>query len=155
MFLVNSRLSRLSAAPSGSGSKSLHPNGAPLFPKLRGHFAEFLLQSYPERLRLLASPTCVGFGTVAFWLARGFSWRLHAPSWLARRPPSRFPFGLSRGFAYAAPIGLACHPSGSRVRSLRPSIASLSPSGGAGIFACFPSATPFGLVLGTDSPWDD
>ena len=74
---------------------------------------------------------------------------------MVRRPPSRFPFGLPRGFAYATPIGLAIHPSGCRVRSLRHSITSLSPSGGAGIFACFPSATPFGLVLGTDSPWDD
>ena len=25
--------------------------------------------------------------------------------------------------------------------------------GGAGMLTCFPSATPFGLVLGTDSPW--
>ena len=155
MFLVNSRLSRFSAAPSGSGSKSLHPNGAPLLPKLRGHFAEFLLQSYPERLRLLASPTCVGFGTVASWLARGFSWQLPSPSWLVRRPPSRFPFGLPCGFANTTPIGLAIHPSGCRVRSLRHPLTSLSPSRGAGIFACFPSTTPFGLALGTDSPWDD
>ena len=33
--------------------------GAPLLPKLRGHFAEFLLHSSLEHLRLLASPTCV------------------------------------------------------------------------------------------------
>ena len=32
---------------------------APLLPKLRGHFAEFLLHSSLEHLRLLASPTCV------------------------------------------------------------------------------------------------
>ncbi len=38
---------------------------APLIPKLRGHFAEFLNQRFPERLRLLASPTCVSFSTVA------------------------------------------------------------------------------------------
>ncbi len=37
---------------------------APLIPKLRGQFAEFLNQSSPERLRLLASPTCVSFSTV-------------------------------------------------------------------------------------------
>ncbi len=39
----------------------LHLLRAPLLPKLRGHFAEFLDQDSLERLRLLASPTCVGF----------------------------------------------------------------------------------------------
>ena len=38
---------------------------APLIPKLRGQFAEFLNQRFPERLRLRASPTCVSFSTVA------------------------------------------------------------------------------------------
>ena len=33
---------------------------APLLPKLRGHFAEFLFHGSLEHLRLLASPTCVG-----------------------------------------------------------------------------------------------
>ena len=37
-----------------------------LIPKLRSQFAEFLNQRYLERLRLLASPTCVSFSTVAF-----------------------------------------------------------------------------------------
>ena len=37
---------------------------APLIPKLRGHFAEFLKQRSPERLRLRDSPTCVSFSTV-------------------------------------------------------------------------------------------
>ena len=36
---------------------------APLLPKLRGKFAEFLHQSSLARLRILSSPTCVGFGT--------------------------------------------------------------------------------------------
>src|SRR5690606_31930656 len=34
---------------------------APLLPKLRGHFAEFLLHKSLAHLRLLASPTCVRF----------------------------------------------------------------------------------------------
>ena len=34
----------------------------PLLPKVRGHFAEFLNERSLARLRLLASPTCVGFG---------------------------------------------------------------------------------------------
>jgi len=60
MFLLNSRLGRFSAAGVGSIRKGLHLKPAPLLPKLRGHFAEFLNQDSLERLRLLASPTCVG-----------------------------------------------------------------------------------------------
>ena len=37
-----------------------HLPPAPLIPKLRGHFAEFLFHGSLEHLRLLASPTCVG-----------------------------------------------------------------------------------------------
>ena len=48
---------------------------APLIPKLRGQFAEFLNQRFPERLRLRASPTCVSFSTVNLALTfRSFSW---------------------------------------------------------------------------------
>ena len=60
VFLVNSRLGLLSATPSGSGRKGLHPGGAPLLPKLRGHFAEFLSEGSLARLRFLTPPTCVG-----------------------------------------------------------------------------------------------
>src|SRR4026208_1646109 len=44
--------------------------GAPLLPKLRGQFADFLLHSSLERLRLLASPTCV-----RLW----YGHRMHSP----------------------------------------------------------------------------
>ncbi len=33
---------------------------APLLPKLRGQYAEFLNDGSPERLRILIPPTCVG-----------------------------------------------------------------------------------------------
>ena len=39
---------------------ALHATGAYLLPKLRYHFAEFLLPCSPKRLRILISPTCVG-----------------------------------------------------------------------------------------------
>ena len=48
------------------GKQSLGPilcglvSQAPLLPKLRGHFAEFLNKGSPVRLRILSSPTCVG-----------------------------------------------------------------------------------------------
>ena len=59
MFLINSRLGRFSAAWVGSPRTVVHLMQAPLLPKLRGHFAEFLLRGSLEHLRLLASPTCV------------------------------------------------------------------------------------------------
>ena len=60
MFLINSRLGRFSAARFGSPRIVVHLPRAPLLPKLRGQFAEFLLRGSLEHLRLLASPTCVG-----------------------------------------------------------------------------------------------
>ena len=59
VFLINSRLDRFSAARFGSPRIVVHLPRAPLLPKLRGHFAEFLLRDSLEHLRLLASPTCV------------------------------------------------------------------------------------------------
>ena len=50
MFLVNSCLGLFTAATCV----------APLLPKLRGHFAEFLNKSSPVRLRIFFSSTCVG-----------------------------------------------------------------------------------------------
>ena len=73
MFLINSRLGRFTAAPSGFGREVLHPNGAPLLPKLRGNFAEFLNEGFLDRLGILYPPTCVGFGTGTRNLPRGFS----------------------------------------------------------------------------------
>jgi hypothetical protein len=54
VFLVNSRLDLFTAT---------HLlQWAPLLPKLRGHFAEFLRESYLAPLSILNHPTCVGFG---------------------------------------------------------------------------------------------
>ena len=48
---------------------------APLIPKLRGHFAEFLNNASSVGLRILSSSTCVGlrYGPVISY--SGFSWR--------------------------------------------------------------------------------
>ena len=56
-------------------AKGFHPTEAPLIPKLRGHFAEFLNEGSSDRLGILYLPTCVGFGTGTFPLPRRFSWR--------------------------------------------------------------------------------
>ena len=53
-----------SLEPIFCGLYQREPTEAPLIANLRGHFAEFLNQSSPERLRILISPTCVSFSTV-------------------------------------------------------------------------------------------
>jgi hypothetical protein len=58
--LLNSRLGRFTATQIGLRSKSSHLPCAPLLPKLRGQYAEFLDHVSLVHLRLLASPTCVG-----------------------------------------------------------------------------------------------
>src|ERR1044071_5991963 len=60
VFLVNSRMGLFTATPSRFTSKSVHVTGAPLLPKLRGQFAEFLNEGSHLRLRIFSSPTCVG-----------------------------------------------------------------------------------------------
>ena len=59
VFLVNSRLSLVSATPLRYSSIAF-TEGAPLLPRLRGQLAEFLNESYPAHLSLLSQPTCVG-----------------------------------------------------------------------------------------------
>ena len=112
VFLVNSRLALVSAASSGSGREVLHPTEAPLLPKLRGQFAEFLNQSSPDRLGILYLPTCVGLGyghrassLEAFLGSMGSltspeTARHHAsglrPTDLPIDPPTRLPQGYQR-----------------------------------------------------------
>ena len=157
MFLVNSRQSLLTAAPSRLMSKSLDAIGAPLLPKLRGYFAEFLSQCSLKRLRVFLPPTCVGlrYGRVCNSL-RGFSWQHGINQFAAFRPPHRLselavfriclkdpPTGLDRHFQ--SPDGLPFCVTPSLGRCTR----------GTGMLTCFPSPTPFGLGLGSDSPWED
>ena len=91
MFLVNSRLGQFSAAPSSSRREAGHSTGASLLPKLRDNFAEFLNEGSLDHLGMLYLPTCVGFGTGAFPLPRGFS-RRHGlddlPAYADRHPLS-------------------------------------------------------------------
>ena len=64
MFLLNSCLSLFSAA---------HLWWAPLLPKLRGHFAEFLDNTSLAGLRILFSSTCVGLRYGHYIHNSGFS----------------------------------------------------------------------------------
>ena len=56
-------------------AKDSYSTVAPLLPKLRGHFAEFLFEGSSDRLGILYLHTCVGFGTGTSNLPRRFSRR--------------------------------------------------------------------------------
>ena len=95
---------------------------APLLPKLRGHFAEFLDNASPVGLRILSSSTCVGLRYGYSINNSGFSW--HAP-WMLRYFCSLRVtlLGLPGGFPCLAPPPLApgfpfpAHPSRMRPHS--------------------------------------
>ena len=74
VFLINSRFPLFSATPQRFQSQRPSRRKAPLLPKLRGHFAEFLNHSSPERLSIFNLTTCVGLGYGPYThIARGFS----------------------------------------------------------------------------------
>ena len=76
-----------------------HLQGAPLLPKLRGNFAEFLLHGSLEHLRLLASPTCVGLRYGRTWHScpRLFLAASVESPWLDLTPAARHPVSPSGG----------------------------------------------------------
>ena len=125
---------------------------APLLPKLRGHFAEFLDNASPAGLGILSPSTCVGlrygygmnnsgFSRYAACMLRYFySLRVTPSGCTADLPPVPL-LRLHRSFpsrhmlpAYV-PTVLSCHS--------------------AGISTCCPSATFFNLALGPDLPRAD
>ena len=96
MFLLNSCLCLFSAASCE----------APLIPKLRGHFAEFLNNTSPVGLWIFSSSTCVGLR---------YGYNVHN-SGFSRQPAHQLRyfyfaphhvFRLNSGFAYCSPTSLA------------------------------------------------
>ena len=74
VFLINSRFPLFSATPQRLTPQECAHRRAPLLPKLRGHFAEFLNHSSPARLSIFYLTTCVGYGYGPYMhIARGFS----------------------------------------------------------------------------------
>ena len=170
VFLVNSRLALVSAASSGSGREVRHPTKAPLLPKLRGHFAEFLNQSYPDRLSILYLPTCVGLGyghrVSSLEVFLGSVGSLTSPVTARHRISALRPTDLPMGPPTCLP---RVQPAPGRPTLLRPPFATrprlgrfarrqpLSKSlrdwrghGGTGISTGCASTTPFGLALAPD-----
>ena len=130
------------------------PSGrAPLLPKLRGHFAEFLGNASPAGLGVLPPSTCVGlrYGCTAdnssfSWhmpcmLRYSFSLRVTAPAfWRTAFPPA----GLLRLRRVLPPRHM--------LRTCVPAV--LLPCS-TGISTCCPSATRPRLALGPDLPRAD
>ena len=109
---------------------------APLLPKLRGHFAEFLGDASPAGLGILSPSTCVGLRYGRARRHSGFS--RHA---LRALPYSRF--GPLQHRSLRSRLALcACVPAVLAAR-------------GAGMSTCCPSATSSDLALGPDYPRED
>ena len=138
VFLLNSRLGLLTAAPASPVALCAE---ASLFPRLRDYFAEFLNVVSLAHLGLLDPSTCVGlrYGPAGS----------NATAAFLGAPDVHLLLALRSGYRVApATTSSRWHAHAARVAAftLRP---------GAGMFACCPSATPFGLALGPGLPWED
>ena len=112
------------------------PSEAPLLPKLRGHFAEFLGDASPAGLGILSPSTCVGLRYGRMQRHSGFS--RHA---LRALPYSCF--------------GPLSHRSRRSRHALCACVPAVLAACGAGMSTCCPSAAPLGLALGPDCPRED
>ena len=151
VFLLNSRTGLFVATAEGSGSKSLHRQRHPLFRSYGANLPSSLTLVSLAHLRLLASPTCVGLGTDTLSSKfRSFS-RQCSHSEFSETCVSDT-LRLSDLRVTDLPV---THPTGfdQHVQSLAHLTLCVPPSlgqGSTGILTCLPSATPFGLTLGSD-----
>ena len=125
---------------------------APLLPKLRGHFAEFLNNASSVGLRILSSSTCVGlrYGLIshnsgfsrqpAHTLRYLFSLRITSSDCMTVFPITLLP-RLHRSFHSRLVLSFCV-----------PTVLIIC---GTGISTCYPSTTSFDLVLGPDLPRAD
>ena len=125
---------------------------APLLPKLRGHFAEFLNNASPAGLRILSSSTCVGLRYGYHMNNSGFSWQ---PAHLLRYFSSlRITSSDCRADLPARLLPRLHRFSLSRLR-LSFCVPTVLSYDSTGISTCCPSATSFDLALGPDLPRAD
>ena len=125
---------------------------APLLPKLRGHFAEFLNNASSVGLRILSSSTCVGLRYGYCIRYSGFSrhiiimlhyfFSLHVTTLdCVTDLPFTLLYRLYRSFLSRL-MTLTCVPTVLIYNST-------------GISTCYPSTTAFALALGPDLPRED
>ena len=125
---------------------------APLLPKLRGHFAEFLNNASPAGLGILSPSTCVGFRYGCSMSHSGFSW--HGTRMLRYFLSLHLtPSGWHAAFP-SCPLLRLCRSSLSRPM-LPPCVPAVLSYSSTGISTCYPSATLPSLALGPDLPRAD
>ena len=112
---------------------------APLLPKLRGHFAEFLNHSSPDRLGILYLTTCVGLGYgpcmhsleaflgsigSLYFASNGYASRLRIHSWRICLPTSLHAYTRTtiawRSYLPASPHRLTTTKSGPTLHTQHP-----------------------------------
>ena len=125
---------------------------APLLPKLRGHFAEFLNNASPAGLRILSSSTCVGLRYGCIKRNSGFS----------RQPVSMLRYFCSLRVTFSGcmtdlpVIPLPClHRTFHFRLTLSTRVPTVLLQSSTGISTCCPSTTSFDLALGPDLPRAD
>ena len=125
---------------------------APLLPKLRGHFAEFLDNASPAGLGILSLSTCVGFRYGYSVNDSGFS---RHGSCVLRYSLSLRVTGLAHTAVLPAVHLARLHRSFLSRLTLPPCVPAVLSQSSTGISTCCPSATPLGLALGPDLPRAD
>ena len=142
MILLNSCLGQFSAACFQ----------APLLPKLRGHFAEFLNNASSVGLRIFSSSTCVGLR---------YGYAIH-DSGFSRHMAHMLPYFFSvritllpYGTVFPIPRLLRLHAAFHSAPMLSTCVPTVLVLRSTGISTCCPWATPLGLALGPDFPRAD
>ena len=125
---------------------------APLLPKLRGHFAEFLNNASSVGLRILSSSTCVGLR---------YGYKIHN-SGFSRQLARELPYFCSVRITIWVYVGdlppttlLRLHRFFHSRLSLSLCVPTVLISCSTGISTCCPSTTLFSLALGPDLPRAD
>ena len=125
---------------------------APLLPKLRGHFAEFLNNASPVGLRILSSSTCVGLRYGYVYYNSGFSWHM------AHVLPYFFSVHVTSSDC-CADLPTQLLPRLYRSSHSRLTLSTCVPTvlitHSTGLSTCYPSTTSFDLALGPDLPRAD
>ena len=126
--------------------------GAPLLPKLRGHFAEFLNNASPAGLRILSSSTCVGLWYGYHMNNSGFS------RYMAHMLHYSFSFrftSLDCVMGFPLTLLFRLHQSFLSWLIFSTYVPTVLSYHSAGISTCSPSTTSFDLALGPDLPRAD
>ena len=128
------------------------PSRAPLLPRLRGHFAEFLNNASSAGLGILSPSTCVGLRYGHTWNNSGFS--RHMAHTLRYFDSLRVtPLALQADLPACCLLRLPrFFHSRDVLSTCVPTVLSIC---GTGIWTCCPSDTPSGLSLGPDLPRAD